>query len=339
MELLTISAAERREWADFIKKSPFAPFQQTYAWGDFQKSLGRDVFNLAFKESGRYLLAALAVKHPLPFGKAYFYIPRGPVLEPSTTAEEQAEILGPFFEQLGAIARREKVIFARFDPAINKDGPVGLYLNRKYRDATGSIRQPENTLILDLAREEEEILGEMKSKTRYNIRLATKKGVVVDAADEPTAFLKLNRETAERDRFQSHEDAYYKNLLKFFADDEEIQLKLLVANYERRAVAAIILAFYNDTALYLHGASAYEYRNVMAPHLLQWAGIKMAKERGLRYYDFWGIAPKDEPNHPWAGITRFKLGFGGDEVNYVRAREAAFAKGWYTLARVAKKIF
>lgn len=339
MGLLTVSPAERREWADFIKKSPFAPFQQTFAWGDFQKSLGRDVFNLAFKESGRYLLAALAVKHPLPFGKAYFYIPRGPILNPSIPADEQSEIIGPFFNQLGAIARREKVIFARFDPAIIKDGPVGLFLNRKYRDATGSIRQPENTSILDLAREEEEILGEMKSKTRYNIRLASKKGVVVNTTDDPTAFLKLNRETAERDRFQSHEDAYYKNLLKFFADDEEIKLKLLVANYQDRPVAAIILAFYNDTALYLHGASAYEYRNVMAPHLLQWAGIKMAKERGLRYYDFWGIAPKDEPNHPWAGITRFKLGFGGKEINYVRARETAFAKGWYSLARVAKKFF
>ncbi len=247
MELLTVSPAERSEWADFIKKSPFAPFQQTFAWGDFQKSLGRDVFNLAFKESGRYLLAALAVKHPLPFGKAYFYIPRGPILEPSAAAEEQAEVIGTFFEQLGAIARREKAIFARFDPAIIKEGPVGLYLNSKYRDATGSIRQPENTLILDLAREEEEILAEMKSKTRYNIRLAVKKGVVVSTTDEPTDFLRLNRETAERDRFQSHEDAYYKNLLKFFADADEIQLELLVATYENRPVAAIILAFYNDT--------------------------------------------------------------------------------------------
>ncbi len=339
MELSTVSPAEKSEWADFIKKSPFAPFQQTFAWGDFQKSLGRDVFNLAFKESGRYVLAALAVKHPLPFGRAYFYIPRGPILDTSAAAEEQTEILGSFLEQLGPIARREKAIFARFDPAIIKDGPVGLYLSRKYRDATGSIRQPENTLILDLAREEEEILTEMKSKTRYNIRLATKKGVAVEAADEPTSFLELNRETVERDRFQSHEDVYYENLLKSFAGREEIQLKLLVANYEGRAVAAIILAFYNDTAFYLHGASAYEYRNVMAPHLLQWAGIKMAKERGLRYYDFWGVAPKDEPNHSWAGITRFKLGFGGLEVNYVRARETAFAKGWYTLARVAKKFF
>lgn len=337
MELLTILPAEESGWADFIKKSPFAPFQQTFAWGNFQKSLGRSVFNLAFKETDRYLLAALAVKHPLPLGKAYFYIPRGPILNPSMTAEEQSEILAQFFNQLGTFAKREKVIFARFDPAIIKDGPVGLYLSRRYRDATGSIRQPENTLILDLAREEEEILGEMKSKTRYNIRLASKKGVVVNTTDDPTDFLKLNRETAKRDRFQSHEDAYYKNLIKFFADGEEIKLKLLIANYQNQAVAAIILAFYNDTALYLHGASAYEYRNVMAPHLLQWAGIKMAKELGLEYYNFWGIAPKDEPNHPWAGITRFKLGFGGLEVNYVRARETAFAKGWYTLARIAKK--
>ena len=339
MELLTILHPEKSEWADFIKKSPFAPFQQTFAWGNFQKSLGRGVFYFGFKEAGQYLLAALTVKHPLPLGKAYFYIPRGPILNPSITADAQSEILAQFFIQLGAIAKREKVIFARFDPAINKDGPVGLYLNRKYRDATGSIRQPENTLILDLAREEEKILGEMKSKTRYNIRLAGKKGVVVNAANDPTDFLKLNRETAERDRFQSHEDAYYKNLLKFFAAAEEIKLKLLIADYQNQAVAAIILAFYNDTALYLHGASAYEYRNVMAPHLLQWAGIKMAKELGLKYYDFWGIAPKDEPNHPWAGITRFKLGFGGEEINYVRARETAFAKRWYSLARVAKKFF
>ena len=353
MELQTISPQEKPAWNNFVTQSPFAPFQQTFAWGDFQKSLRRKVFYLALKEKNNYLLTALVIKHPLPLQKSYFYIPRGPIINQKLSSDKQIKIIEEFLDQLRMIAKQENAVFARFDPAILKDTPLGTHLTKKYQSATGSIKQPENTLILDIAQDEEKILSEMKSKTRYNIRLASKRGVTITTTSNLTDFLKLNAETTKRDKFQGHEDAYYQNLLKFFADNPshhkggtprlygvaEVKLKLAMANYQNKAIAGIILAFYHDTAFYLHGASSDEYRNVMAPHLLQWAGIKIAKKLGLKHYDFWGIAPADEPNHPWSGVTRFKLGFNGKEINYVPAREIAFDKKWYSLMRIIKKFF
>ncbi len=339
MELITIPPQEKPDWNSFVKQSPFAPFQQTFAWGDFQKSLGRKVFYLALKERNHYLLTALVIKHPLPLKKSYFYIPRGPILDQKLSPDKQIKIIDQFLDQLKTIAKQENAVFARFDSAILKDSPLGTHLIKKYQSATGSIKQPENTLILDLDKDEEKIIAEMKSKTRYNIRLASKRGVTVISTSNLTNFLKLNKETTKRDKFQGHEDAYYQNLLKFFAANPEVKLKLLIANYQNKAIAGIILAFFHDTAFYLHGASSDEYRNVMAPHLLQWAGIKIAKKLGLKHYDFWGIAPSDQPKHPWSGVTRFKLGFSGKETNYIPAREVAFDRKWYNLMKIIKKFF
>jgi len=339
MELQTISPQEKPAWDNFIKQSPFAPFQQTFAWGNFQKSLGRKVFYLALKEKNRYFLTALVIKHPLPLKKSYLYIPRGPIINQKLSSGKQIKVIDQFLDQLRKIAKQENAVFARFDPAILKNSSLGVHLTKKYQSTTGSIKQPENTLILNLDSDEEKILSEMKSKTRYNTRLAVKRGVTIKTTSNLTDFLRLNRETTKRDKFQGHEDAYYQNLLKFFTANPEVKLKLLIASYQNKVIAGIILAFYHNTAFYLHGASSYEYRNVMAPHLLQWTGIKIAKKLGLKYYDFWGIAPADKPKHPWSGVTRFKLGFGGKEINYIPAREFAFDKKWYSLMRVIKKFF
>jgi lipid II:glycine glycyltransferase (peptidoglycan interpeptide bridge formation enzyme) len=184
---------------------------------------------------------------------------------------------------------------------------------------------PKATLVIDLAKNEEVLLQEMHEKTRYNIRLAERKGVVAQQVSVQEGFEKfwaLMRDTARRDAIGIHAKAYYRKMLEI-AQGEEPTTHLFLAQLADAPLAAALLVVSGDTATYLHGGSSSAQRNLMAPYVLQWRMMQFARARGMRWYDMWGIAPSttekltnrktDEQNrHPWAGITRFKMGFGGE---------------------------
>ena len=183
----------------------------------------------------------------------------------------------------------------------------------------------------------------MHQKTRYNLRLAEKKGVTVREArnDEFEVLWELMRNTCERDGFRLHGKEYYREMLKSDlgvvisdsdnSNHQSLIIKLFFAEYEGKVIAANIIAFFGDTVTYVHGASADKYRNVMAPYLLQWHCIKTAKEQGYKYYDFYGI---DE--NKWPGVTRFKKGFGGEELQYPGTFDAVFGEGWYNMYKALR---
>ncbi|NIP32988.1 peptidoglycan bridge formation glycyltransferase FemA/FemB family protein, partial [Candidatus Saccharibacteria bacterium] len=125
-------------------------------------------------------------------------------------------------------------------------------------------------------------------------------------------------------KFRAHPKSYYKKILESLGSMAEVWF----AEYKGKVIAANLMIFWGNTVLYLHGASSRDHKNVMAPYLLHWELIKRAKADGYKYYDFWGIAPPDSPNHPWAGITRFKKGFGGTEVKYPGTFDLAINKFW-----------
>jgi lipid II:glycine glycyltransferase (peptidoglycan interpeptide bridge formation enzyme) len=114
--------------------------------------------------------------------------------------------------------------------------------------------------------------------------------------------------------------------------------KMYLAEYEGETIAGVIVTFYEDTATYYYGASSNKHRNVMAPYLLQWHAIKEAKSRNMKKYDFLGISPPDAKNHPWQGVTEFKMKFGGEIVEYVKAKEFIFKPFWYWVIRIVKKL-
>jgi lipid II:glycine glycyltransferase (peptidoglycan interpeptide bridge formation enzyme) len=180
---------------------------------------------------------------------------------------------------------------------------------------------PKATLVIDLSKDEEEILKKMHEKTRYNIRLAERKGVAVNKVDVQEGFEKfwgLMRETAQRDKIGIHQKEYYRKMLEA-VQGEEVRACLFIATFEGVPLATAILIVCGDTATYLHGGSSSEQRNLMGPHLLQWRMMQFAKAQGCRWYDMWGIAPQTQNSKlktqnygTWAGITRFKMGFGGE---------------------------
>ncbi len=170
---------------------------------------------------------------------------------------------------------------------------------------------PTNTLMLNVEQEEEEILAQMKQKGRYNIKLARKKGVRIEEENNVENFWNLMKETSKRDGFRSNKKHVYSDLLKSFKDDAV----LFTAKDETGDVlASAIFTIANGMAIYNYGASTSRKRGLMAPYLLQWAGIQWAKKKGASVYDFLGISPENAPTHSLNGVASFKLKFGGTRV-------------------------
>ena len=314
----------------FVSPQKHASFLQSFEWGEFQEALGREVIRKGvFEEAEEKILlgSALFIKHRLPLGKYYWYCPRGPIL----TA---ASLCQPFINY----AAEQKGIFLRIEP-LNAINEVKGALH------TASI-QPSCTIILDILRSENDILGKMHEKTRYNIRLAEKRGVKVKWSEKPgrgevNDFISLIQETAKRHSIKAHPAFYYSAMIRLFCMKREGNapyMNMCTAYYNNQPIAGNLVMFFGDTATYLHGGSSNAHKNFMASYLLQWESIKRAKAMGHRYYDFWGIAEDGGKDHRLAGVTRFKKGFGGVPYSFPQAFDFPFQKKWHYLYRIARKM-
>ncbi|MFC1618278.1 lipid II:glycine glycyltransferase FemX [Patescibacteria group bacterium] len=329
MNLISLDQSHKDLLNNYVRNNPHGSLYQTFEWGEFQKEAGFKVWRLGVLGEQKLCSAATVLKYDMPGNKWYLYSPR------LIMSNDQLEMPNAkMFAKIADIARQEGCIFFRFDPLVIK----------KDWQSFGEVPalkeiQPRDTVMVDLAKTEEEILKNMKSKWRYNVRLSKRKGVKIrQSTDEKDLdkFYDIARVTAERDKFHIHEEKYYRALLKNLGPPGYV--KLFVAEYEGKVLAVNIVSFYKDTATYMHGASSNEHRNLMAPHLLQWEAMRAAKNTGLIKYDLYGVAPADEPDHHWAGISRFKLGFGGERVRYVGAFDLVYSKFWYSMVKMMMKI-
>ena len=275
-------------------------FLQSSIWAEFQKSLGRKIWQID---------SINIIKHNLPFGKSYLYSPR-------CEGKFLSEL---FFKKIKEIAKQENAIFLKIEPLEElRASPLEL---EKFGFRKSNNIQPQKTLILDITKSEQELLNQMHYKTRYNIGLAKKKEILIKKDKSKFEdFWRLIEETKKRDGFRPHPKEYYRKMLEIPG------IELFVAEFKNKIIAANIVVFCGKTVTYLHGASDYKYRNLMAPHLLQWEQILEAKKRGCLEYDFWGIDEKK-----WPGVTRFKKGFGGREIVYPGAYDLVFQPIWYKI--------
>lgn len=284
-------------------------FLQSKEWGAFQTAAGRSVKRYVFEDGGR-LSAAQGLVFSLPFGLTYLSFPRGPVGDVSAAVE-----------LIAAAGKETGACFVRFEP-VASGAPAGA---RKTVDA-----QPADTLIMDLRQPADIRLAAMHHKTRYNLRLAERKGVHIEMNGSLDDVWPLFEQTAHRGGFSLHDKSYYVAMLKTLAEGP-CHAFLATAFHEGKPVAANIMIDHAGTRTYLHGASGDASREVMAPFLLHWRLIEDAAARGMSAYDWWGIAPEGVENHPWAGVTRFKLGFGGERVSYPGTYDAVMKPGAYAV--------
>lgn len=208
--------------------------------------------------------------------------------------------------------------------------------------------QPPDTTQVDLTRTEEEILAGMKSKWRYNVNLAKRKGVQIqkisgnslNLSDFVDIFYDLYKETSARDGIAMHAKSYYKDLLVLSAQEAQKgsdvpQVSLYVASHEGDNLGAIMTLFSKTESVYLYGCSSNKKRNLMPNFLLQWTAMSDAKAYGSRYYDMYGMPPTDDPSHPMHGLYQFKTGFGGRNVHRAGSYDVPL-KGIYKLCVLAE---
>jgi len=349
---------EREDWNKFIKEhGPLSgSFLQSWEWGEFQQSLGRKVIKISDND-----FAAQIIKIPLGCGLSYFYIPKGPILKkfpislpsgdvpqghkiqipkqpphspPISPEAKQGEAEGVeirnVLKYLIDVAKKENAVFIRFEPEIldeNESKNLNLW------PSPASQVQPRQTIIFDLEKPFDDLLRGMHPKTRYNIHLAERHGIEIRVENKFGNFLRLLKETSGRDNFFLHPDNYYKKMFEILASTSDFNIKPWVAKSKGQIIAVAMIGYFGKTATYLHGGSAHNYRSLMAPHLLHWAIIKDAKVNGFKYYDFWGIDEKK-----WPGVTRFKKGFSGEELNFPGAFDLPIRKNLYRIYMLTKRL-
>lgn len=291
-------------------------FLQSREWEEFQKSINRETWRVD---------GLLITKLPLIFNKAYLYAGGLP-------NEDLRFKIYHLRDELNTLARNTNAIFFKFEPMIEDKKIANDLLGVGFRKSRKSL-QPQKSIVLDITKSEKELLAGMHSKTRYNIRLAEKHNLKFSILNFQFSnhfqnsnfqkfvdFWTILQKTAERDAFHAHTKEYYQKLL------ETSLTKLFGVEHDGKLIAASIVLFYGDRAYYLHGASDHSFRNLMAPYLLHWETIKYAKSRGFKEYDLWGINETK-----WPGVTRFKRGFGGREIEYVGSYDYVFQPFWYKL--------
>lgn len=307
------------DWNRFLANHPNAHLLQTGEWGELKRGFGWKAVRVISENVGVQILF-----RRLPLGFTIGYIPK-------------ANVASSLWSEIDSVCKQNRAIFLKLEPDSWADSPLPAGDGLGVRESPHNI-QPPRTILVNIKDNEDAILARMKQKTRYNIRLAEKKGVVVRAWDDLEAFHKMMLLTSGRDGFGVHSLEYYKRAYELLHPKN--MCEILVAEYEGKPLAALFVARYGHRAYYLYGASTDEERNRMPTYLLQWEAMKWAKARGCEEYDLWGVPDEDEATLEvnfetrrdglW-GVYRFKRGFGGELKRAVQAMDRVYNPPLYKL--------
>ncbi len=334
MNLVELHDLDKNKYNHFIANQKSGSFLQSWDWGSWQEQLGRTVFRFALEDNTKvWLGAAQFIKMPL-FGKKYYlYSPYGPVF----ISENETQSLEIFLKELKL--KFPDMLFVRIEPKA---------MSLKALDTLHPIKttniQPGRTLIVDLTKDNDLLLNEMHPKSRYNIKVAQRHGVVVEREFDLTVghglffdeAINLIVKTAMRQKYHTHPRSYYEKLMNFFALNHrggELKASLYKAKYQNKILASAIIIDFGNTRTYLFGGSGQENRNVMAPYLMHWQAILDAKKMGLRFYDLDGLETSAGKQ---AQFARFKQGFGGFTEDYLGAYDIVLNGLWYNVYKVVR---
>ena len=341
LQILTSDSAPLltpERWDSFVESHRRGHLLQATAWGTFKSRFAWQTVHVALVEGDRLVAGAQLLFRRVPGGRTLAYAPKGLLVDWEDEGQTQTLLTA-----IEGVASRHRAFALTIEPEM-VDEPILVKRLRslEFRPAPHAI-QPRSTIWLDLTGEPDDWLARMKQKTRYNIRLAGRRGIAIREgreADLP-AFFRLMRETAERDGFAHHSEEYYIEGFRVLVGGG--MARLLLATYEERILAGLLVAAFGDNAWYLWGASSSEERQRMPNYLLQWEAMRWAKSQGCRAYDLWGI-PDEAGRSPEAfshtvaerrgglwGVYRFKQGWGGEVVRYIGAWDKVYSPIWYRL--------
>lgn len=334
--------ASANAWRETLALLPDAHALQSWTWGQFKSRWGWSATAMRLsipREENGTKAAALLLKRSLPWLPfSMIYVPRGPVLDYADGALRRIVLA-----ELEWLARKERAMFVKIDPEVvqswgispERPSVIGSKFMRDLRQRNWRYSpeqiQFRNTMELSLRQTEEELLAGMKQKTRYNIRLAGRKGIMIRHGDQHDfpMIAGIYQQTAQRDGFAVRSVDYYLDIWRSFYLDGMAQP--LIAEYQGEAIAAVVVIMSGDRAIYMYGASTNKERNRMPNHLLQWEAIRWAKSQGAMVYDFWGAPDEFAENDRLWGVWRFKAGFQGEVVRHIGAWDFPVKPIWYRL--------
>ncbi len=331
-----IPLSQKKIFDDFVASHPKGHFLQTSSWGAVKKTTGWVPRLLLLEEDGAPVGGIMLLKRRIPIpllNRCIYYAPRGPVVDIHDFEKCQA-----LFAGVQRMAKKDGAIFLKIDPdvpAADEEFRDILEDCDFHRNETGMDFegvQPGFVFRMDITPDEDTLLANMHSKTRYNIRLAERKGVTVRIAENKEdlkIFYRVLTETADRDQFLIRGYNYFEAMWDEMADYMKI---FLVESPEGETIAGSLLMKIGDKSWYLYGASSNAHRNLMPNYLMQWKMIQWSKEHGCTLYDFRGVSGDitDESN-PLYGLYRFKKGFGGELTEFIGDWDCVYSSAFYAL--------
>jgi len=317
-----IKIIDSKNLINFWEEKAYHPLQSWF-WGEARKKMGVEVLRIAEIKNKKIQNVFQITFHPLPFStKKVGYLPRS--VFPSKKVLD-------FLYDYG---KKNNLIFIKIEPYVYQ----AETRNTKFEIKKYKIQKsphplfPSWTQILDISKDENELLKNMHSKTRYNIRLAQKKGVVVkeESSDKGfKIFANLYFQTCKRQKYFGHNYHYHQIVWETL---KEKIAHILIAYYKEEPLAAYQIWIYKNQAYYPYGGSSEKYRNFMGANLLMWEAIKLAKKLGAKKFDMWGsLPPNYSQKHPWAGFTRFKEGYGGKFIEMLGSFDLIINPLWYKI--------
>jgi len=322
---------DKNIWDNFVTAQTKHTFLHSWAWGKFNEAMGDKVWRFGIYMGDSLIAAALVIKVHARRGN-FLFVPHGPIGEYQVSSIKY-QVFESLVQKLKEIAKKERASFVRISPLLERSEENGaLFKKLGFRNAPIHMHA-ETTWELALNKSENELMAGMRKNTRNLVRRAQKEGVeIVTGTSEEfiNAFLKLYKETADRQNFVAFSRSYIRSEVESFAQDNHALVFL--ATYKGQILSSAVIVFYGDSAYYHQGANSNANTKIPAAYLLQWEVIREAKRRGKKYYNFWGIT-NDEKNikHPWYGLTFFKEGFGGHRQEYARAQDLPITSRYYII--------
>ncbi len=359
------------EWDNLITSLPNPHLLQTWEWSQVKAKYGWEPTYIAWSNTSYQsymsdqldrldlsdvIAAAMVLKRRIPIGGFaarlnILYVPKGPLMDWSDELLRERVL-----DDLQSFAKKQGAIFLKIDPDVvlgtgmpewsptSPDVGVGERQNnggqavmsalkrRGWRFSSDQI-QFRNTVMIDLSPSEDEMLARMKQKTRYNVRLASKKGVTVRVGNQGDLLMlyKMYAETSLRDGFVIRDEGYYQTVWQTFMASEAPTCEPLIAEVDGEPVAAIFVFYFAGRAYYIYGMSREVHREKMPNYLLQWEAMRRARAAGCSLYDLWGAPDEFNESDSMWGVFRFKEGLGGQVVRTLGAWDFTSRPFWYKM--------
>lgn len=326
--ITTREITDKDIWESFLNLHPEVNFLQSWYWGDFHIEIHKKIQRTGFYDNDILVGVMLSIVEDAKRGR-YLTVPGGPIID-----WENKDIVEAFVTLIREIATQNNCVFVRVRPQIiENDDSITLFRKLGFVEAPMHLHA-EHTSQLDVSKNEEELMSAMRKNTRYEVKKAQKEEIVVSSTADSSAikaFYDLQIETARRHGFVPFSYNFLLKQFEVFARAGKVLLYSAHLNHTLLAQAFVI--FYGVEAVYHYGASTSEGRSHPGAYLIQWEAIREAKRRDMKRYNFWGVVAPDETNHRFYGVSVFKRGFGGEDVNYLHAQDLIISPFLYKLTK------